>query len=298
VLRQTPAAWENPSFSPDGQRLALDISDGTQRDIFVYESATDRLNQLTFDPSNEVAPVWSPDGKRVTFASDRAAAGIGNLYSMAADGTGGLVRLTESASDQRPGSWDPSGTRLVYEETGADNVSRVMVLETGGSPAAGSKPAAPSVFVEVGKLDLRRIAPSFSPDGRYVVHRGLDGIYVRSFPGPGGQWRITQGTSNAAAGGIFPRWSASGRELLFLTGDQILAAPYSIAGDEFRAGTPAPWSPTSYQLLGLRSAPYAVHPDGKRVAILAQRDPSATATDHLVFVFNFFEDLRRLIPSQ
>jgi hypothetical protein len=85
---------------------------------------------------------------------------------------------------------------------------------------------------------------------------------------------------------------------LFLTGDQILAAPYSIAGDEFRAGTPAPWSPTSYQLLGLRSAPYAVHPDGKRVAILAQRDPSATATDHLVFVFNFFEDLRRLVPTQ
>ena len=51
-----------------------------------------------------------------------------------------------------------------------------------------------------------------------------------------------------------------------LTGSQVFAAPYTVVGQEFRAGTAQPWSSASYQLLGLRDVPYAVHPDGKRIA--------------------------------
>ena len=100
VLRATKADWANPRFSPDGQKLALDISDGRQRDIWVYEWARDTLTQLTFDPGQDVSPVWTPDGRRIVFASDRAKPGVRNLYWVSADGTGDVTRLTDSSETQ------------------------------------------------------------------------------------------------------------------------------------------------------------------------------------------------------
>ena len=302
LLRVTASDWENPVFSPDGQRLAMDISDGKQRDIFLYEWAGDRLTQLTFDPSNERAPAWSPDGKGITFSSDRASPGIGNLYSMKADGTGGLERLTDSPADQRPGSWHPSGKFLVFEQTDRAGSSSVMILPTAGDPSTGLKPGGPTPFVDLGTTARGGLTPSFSPDGRWIAYRGEDGAYVRPFPGPGGQWKVRIDDAIAGAGnpwtsGRFPRWSAAGNELVLLTGSRVVAAPYAVVGDEFRAGTAEPWSPTEYQLFGLRIIPYAVHPDGERLAILARRDRANTATDEIVFIFNFFDELRRLVPA-
>ena len=298
VLRATPADWENPQFSPDGQKLALDISDGTQRDIFVYEWAGDRLTQLTFDPSNERAPIWSPDGKRIVFASDRASPGIDNLYSIKADGTGGLERLTDSAGDQRPGSWNPTGRFLAFEETSRTGSARVMILPMNGDAATGWKASTPTVFVDLGTPAHQRVlTPSFSSDGRWIAYAGADGVYVRPFPGPGGQWKISVEPNAAAAGGAVrsPQWSPASHELLLVTGSRVLAAPYTVVGDEFRAGTAAFWSPTAYQLFGLRSAPYAVHPDGKRLAISKPRPLEDALTNDVVFVFNFFDELRRAV---
>ena len=76
VLRAAHADWGNPRFSPDGQKLAVEIFDGKQRDVWVYEWARDTLTQLTFDPGEDRYPVWTPDGGRLVFASDRAVAGV------------------------------------------------------------------------------------------------------------------------------------------------------------------------------------------------------------------------------
>jgi serine/threonine-protein kinase len=297
TLRATASDWENPNFSPDGQKLAMDISDGKQRDLFVYEWAIDRLTPLTFDPSNESAPVWSPDGKRITFASDRASPGIDNLYSIRADGTGGLERLTDSPATQRPGSWDPHGKFLVFEEAEQTGSSKVKILPMNGDPATGLKPGTPTTFVDLGAGLRRATTPEFSPDGRWIGYRGEDGVYVRPFPGPGGQWRISTTDLSGTGGGVFPRWSATGSQLLFLTGSQVYVTTYTVAGDEFRAGSRELWSPTAYQLFGLKGAPYAVHPDGKRLAILASGQQREEATDDVVFMLNFFDELRRMVSE-
>jgi len=86
VLRATKADWTDPRFSPDGQRLAFAIFDGKQTDIWVYEWARDTLTQLTFDPGEDRFPVWTPDGRRIVFASDRAKRGVLNVYGVNADG--------------------------------------------------------------------------------------------------------------------------------------------------------------------------------------------------------------------
>lgn len=75
-LRADKADWANPRFSPDGQKLAIDISDGKQRDVWVYDVALGTLTQLTFDAANDAKPVWTPDGRRIVFASDRVKPGV------------------------------------------------------------------------------------------------------------------------------------------------------------------------------------------------------------------------------
>ena len=116
VLRPTKADWTSPQFSPDGQKLALDISDGKQSDIWVYEWARDMLTQLTFDPSQDQGPVWTPDGQRVLFSSDRAKPGVTNLYWINADGTGDVTRLTDSSQNQVGTSWHPTGKFVSFME--------------------------------------------------------------------------------------------------------------------------------------------------------------------------------------
>ena len=117
LLRSAAVNWSNPSFSPDGRRLAIDIHDGSQTDVWVYELARDTLSRLTFDRTDDVRPVWSPSGRYIIYSSARS--GALNLYLQRSDGTGDALRLTESQNPQWPSSWHPSGKYLAFFEIGA-----------------------------------------------------------------------------------------------------------------------------------------------------------------------------------
>ena len=95
----------------------MDIHEGKQRDMLVYEWERDTLSRLTFDPGGGPrSPVWTPDGRRIAFASTRADKATCNLYWQRADGTGEAERLTESKNPQSPASWHPSGKFLAFTE--------------------------------------------------------------------------------------------------------------------------------------------------------------------------------------
>jgi dipeptidyl aminopeptidase/acylaminoacyl peptidase len=295
VLRAAHADWENPRFSPDGQKLAVEISDGKQRDLWVYEWARDTLTQLTFDPSEDRAPVWTPDGRRLVFASDRAKAGILNLYWVNADGSGEVSRLTDSPEDQFPWSWHPGGRFLAFNATRGATNTDVMVLPMEGDATRGLAPGTPTVFLST---PAGEGAPMFSPDGRWIAYlssvAGFVDVYVRPFAGPGGPWRIS------TSGGLYPRWSATARELLFLAPGQfqIMAAPYAVVGDSFRAATPQTWSATSIQRASFTNTAYDLHPDGTRVATsVAPAQQGSSVQDKVVFVFNFGDYLRTIAPG-
>ncbi len=292
VLRAAKADWTNPRFSPDGQKLAVEIFDGRQRDLWVYEWARDTLTQLTFDPGQDRLPVWTPDGRRLVFASDRATAGTLNLYWVNADGSGEVTRLTDSSDDQWPWSWHPGGRFLAFDAgrraTGVD----LMILPMEGDATRGWTPGTPTVFLSTPTTEA---VPLFSPDGRWIAYHsnepGTLDIYVRPFPGPGGPWRIS------TTGGSFPRWSATAPELLFLNQATIMAAPYAVVGDSFRADTPQVWSPTSIQGVAPGNSAYDVHPDGKRVAAAVQPDRASVVRDKVVFFSNFGDYLRTIAPG-
>jgi serine/threonine protein kinase/Tol biopolymer transport system component len=291
TLRVAFGDWASPRFSPDGQRLAMDLSDGKQTDVWVYEWARDTATKLTFDPSNDSQPVWTPDGRRIVFSSARS--GAANLYWQHADGTGEAQRLTESANAQAPASWHPSGQFLAFEENHPQTGLDLMILPVSGTEASGWKAGRPTVFLSTRFIERE---PAFSPDGRWLAYTsdesGRSEVYVRPFPGPGGKWQISNG------GGGSPTWSRAHRELLYRgteNDNRLRAASYAVDGDSFRADQPRMWSERSLNPLpGLRW--FDLHPDGDRVVLSPRAEAAEVKQEKVVLVFNFLDELRRLAP--
>jgi Tol biopolymer transport system component len=268
--------------------------DGKQWDIWVHDLARDTTTQLTFGSSNDRAAVWTPDGNRIAFTSDRAKRGVYNLYWMNADGTGEVTRLTDSPETDRPSSWHPSGKFLAYSKDGRN----IMILPMEGDATRGWTPGTPTAFLAT---PTREGSPMFSPDGRWIAYTQADSLgaidtYVRAFPGPGGPWRIS------TTSGSYPRWSASSNELLFLkyldaSPSKIMAARYAVVGNSFRAETPYVWTPTSVDRISTANDPYDLHPDGTRIAAAAVPDEAGVIRDQVVLVFNFADHLSTLLPA-
>jgi serine/threonine-protein kinase len=297
ALREMPANWSNPAFSPDGGRLAVDISDGKQTDVWVYDWVRDTLSRLTFDQTDDQRPVWTPDGQRIVFSSKRGDGQFLNLYWQRADGTGDAVRLTESKTSQFASSWHPSGKFLAFLDMNPQTISDLMILPMQGDESTGWRPGTPTVFL---KTPFVESTPEFSPDGRWLAYlsneAGRSDVYVRPFPGPGGKWQISTSAADD------PMWSRTRPELFFAAapGLRLMVAGYSVEGESFRADKPKLVSDTRF---AVRPRPpsrdVALHPDGQRFAVAPLPDTNASARlDKVVFVFNFLDELRRIAPAK
>jgi Tol biopolymer transport system component len=258
----------------------------------VYEWARDALSLLTSEPGNHAQPVWTPDGRRIVFASTPANQGTLNLYWKRADGVGDAQRLTDSPYEHHPTSWHPNGKFLAFSELNPQTNFDLLILPMEGDEASGWKAGQPTVFL---KSRFNEREPMFSPDGRWIAYQsdesGRDEVYVRSFAGAGGKWQISNG------GGVFPVWSRTARELFYGTPtQQIMVSAYDVERDSFRAEKPRLWSDTRYRPRGsLR--PFDLHPDGKRFGLApAAPAPAGARQDHVTVIFNVFDELRRIAP--
>ena len=291
-LRETPANYTNPAFSPDGKRLALEINDGRRSDIGVYEWERDTLTRLTFTGDSNRYPGWTPDGQRIVYSSQEKGGEL-NLWWIRADGAGDAQRLTESKNAQRATAWRPDGKALAFRQTNPDPGNDISILPIEGNEKSGWKPGEPKPFVD-GSFIVD--APAFSPDGRWLayhsVESGISEVYVRPFPGPGGKWQISTG------GGYMPKWSRNGKELFYRTTDsKIMVATYTASGDSFRADKPQLWSPGQFAPFGGGVGNFDLHPDGKRFAVLkSQGTEQAPAVNKVNIVLNWFEELKRRVP--
>ena len=188
-----------------------------------YDWGRDALSRLTYDAAADaLSPVWTPDGRRIVFASNARRFGTLNLFWQRADGTGEAQRLTDGSNAQFPASSHPSGRLIAFTERRPDTVRDVMILRIDGNEASGWKPETPTVFLN---SRFSEFAPMFSPDGRWLAYvsneSGRDEVYVRPFPGPGGTWQISTG------GGSDPTWSRARHELFYGTPDhRVMVASY------------------------------------------------------------------------
>ena len=288
-LRQTPALYFVIAFSPDGQRLAMDIRDGDEADIWIYEWARDAMYRLTSNPGRDVSPVWSPDGGWIAFSSTRGDQRTPNLYCQRADGTGEVLRLTESATAQFATSWHPSGRFLAFNDTSGR--THISILELSGDGSSGWKPAKAGALQQSPSVQNNA---AFSPDGHWVAYTSAETgsleVYVRPFPGAGGRVRIS------TSGGQHPMWSRKRSELFYRSVDEnaIMVAPYRVEGDTFHVDKPNRWSATAIESRGpLRN--FDLHPDGDRFAVMIPAGEERKR-DHVTIILGFADELRRLVP--
>jgi serine/threonine-protein kinase len=136
-----------------------------------------------------------------------------------------------------------------------------------------------------------------SPDGRWVAYQsdesGQYEVYVRPFPDVDqGRWQVSTG------GGTRPAWARSGRELFYLVGSGRIMAVAIQPGQAFAAGSPQVLFEGAY-VAANTGRTFDVSPDGKRFLMIKDRGTSQTsAASEIVFIQNWTEELKRLVPTR
>jgi eukaryotic-like serine/threonine-protein kinase len=223
-----------PAPSPDGKQAAVERRDpeSGKWSIWLFDFARGTSARFTFGSASAQHPIWTPDGKRVIFASDPN--GVLDLYQKEANGAKAEELLLKSSEGKGPGSVSPDGRFLMYAAINPKTKLDLWVL-----PLQGNQK--PFVFLQT---EFNQGDGHFSPDGRLVAYRSDESghweIYVRPFvpdsaatqSAIGGKWQISNG------GGIRPWWSPDGKELYYLTPDgKVMVVPVSTS-PTFQAGVP------------------------------------------------------------
>ena len=286
-LTAEPRAYEYPRISPDGTKVALAASD-QESDIWIWDLTRETLTRLSFGPADDRCPVWTPDGRRVVFSSNRA--GLVKLFWKGADGTGAVERLTEEPNGQVGSAFSRDGTRLVFHERHLETEWDLGVLSLDGERS--SEPLLATEFRER-NADL-------SPEGRWIAYQsnasGQAEIYVQPFPNVDeSRWQISTG------GGTQPLWAPDGHELLYRApGGAVMAVPVQTE-PTFTAGNGEVVFEGSYFVTGpvMPGRTYDIAPDGQRfLMITAGGGPDETsAPARIIVVEHWFEELNERVPA-
>src|SRR5262245_58739743 len=281
-----PKRYVSPGLSPDGRKLVVQTEDVHDNGVlWVYDIVgTTDIQQLTLS-GNNIRPIWTPDGKRVTFASDRD--GPMSIYSQPVDGSGVAKRLTkaEKGTEHWPESWSPDGRTLSFALV-RDGGAAVWTLsgDTGKTQAFADEP--------------KRIqrGSAFSPDGRWLAYHsnnesGDFEVYVQPFPPTGVKTRITQNGRSMAV------WSSGGKELfsssIALGGRLTVRSISTIGGLTFG----------SEQLLPVQGflqfdsrRNYDILPDGKQFLMIFPAKQTVEQRLQINIVLNWLEELKQRVP--
>jgi hypothetical protein len=215
-----PDVYGNVLIAPNGKSVAVSMTDiaSQNTDIWTYDLQLDSPKRLSFDPSADSVPIWSPDAARLIFASNRLS--FNDLYIKNSDGAQEEKSVLHDDIDKFPNDWSRDGKYILYTRhtdlwfVNLPDLKKNLFLK------------APSV--------LRN--GQFSPDGKWVAYAsnetGKWEIYVTSFPEPRGKWQVSVG------GGEQPRWRGDGRELFYLSSDSKMMAVPVTTGANFEARTP------------------------------------------------------------
>jgi Tol biopolymer transport system component len=249
---------------------------------WLYDLSRDTLTRITFGGSLNYNSVWTPDGKRIAFMSNRE--GPQNIFWQLADGSGGLERLTTSEYVDPPRSFSPDGQLLAYVEINPTTGYDIWVLRM------SDRKAQPFL-----RTPFNESAPSFSPDGHWLAYisdeSGRFEVYVQPYPGPGSKYQIS------TEGGTEPVWNPNGKELFYRSGDKMMAVDIN-SQPSYSVGRPKMLFQGPYVPTPITFPFYDVSPDGQRFLMFRPSEQtSSSSLTQIVVVQNWFEELKRRVPT-
>ena len=297
-----PQPYRHPRISPDGHNLVFDTDDGQNAVIWIYGlGGGGPPRQLTFGGRNR-SPIWTPDGRRITFASDRD--GTTTLFWQAADGSGTAERLMkgEPTTSWRPEAWTPDGKTLAF--TSDPGAAAIWTLTLGGE-------SKPQKLVE-SSANVR--FTEFSRDGRWLTYSSTESrsgqtnsdIFVQPFPPTGAKYRLT------TTGARTDVWSPDGKELVYVErrADLALGAGQLVAVEVRTLPTFNFGKPTrlpigeGVQFVGT-GRQYDITPDGKQFIVVLDASTSASPDGtrrppptQINVVLNWMEELKQRVPTR
>ena len=259
------ADYSNPALSPDDSKLAVSIRDPQTktRDIWIFDLVRGTRTRLTFDPADDLDCIWSPDGRRIAFTSDRA--GLRNIYWKMADGSGPEELLLGGKEGGRNvDDWSRDGKYLIYFD---DPTPHLYVL-----PLDGARKPVPFI-----NTPFATQQGQFSPNDRWVAYRsqesGRNEVFVQGFnldpSQPRGKWQVS------TDGGELPRWRGDGKELIFHFSDSFFAVDVKTDGPAFTAGIPKRLFDIPAVSASATHGEYTVTRDGQRFLVLTATDKAA-----------------------
>ena len=276
-----PRAYTRAAVSPDGSRVAVVIQEGSgNTDVWTSEVARGTLSRVTTDPAVDDAPLWTPDGERLVFSSNRD--GQLGLYWKDSDGRGDVEQLVSLESQiLSPYAVTPDGTAVLFNSRTTANGFDVNVLslqeERSWTPLIASA--------------VNEGSPSLSPDGFWVAYNsdetGQNEVYMERFPDLGERRLVSIG------GGDDPLWSPDGRELFYRSLSNEMMSVAVVTEPTLTLGRPEVVFAGAYFQIGGRR--HDISPDGQRFLLIKPSSGTEDSGD-ITVILNWSEDLRRLVP--
>jgi Tol biopolymer transport system component len=267
-------------LSRDDKRLVIALRDPSTRwDVWILDLAHGGQTRFTFDSGNEIFPIWSPDGGRIAFSSNRD--GHVNMYQKSSNGSGNEEQILVSSEAEFCNDWSTDGQFIAFHKLSPQTRADIWIV-----PLSGDRKPFAYLETPFGERDAR-----FSPNGRWIAYvsdeTGPREVYVQSFPIGRGKWQISRG------GGGPPTWRRDGKEIFYVSGDKLMSVEVKMDGDTFEAGTPQPLFEVRGAALpgGLGGAAFDATTDGQRFLIGV---PMQEATFlPITVVLNWAADLKR-----
>jgi serine/threonine protein kinase len=264
------------SLSDDDKRIAvsrLDPDVGSY-DLWILELEGGKALRLTFDQTNETFPMWSPDGSRIVFTSNKN--GEADLYQRLSNGAGSDELLYGSNNLKAATDWSSDGQFIVYEDRDPKTNHDLWVLPRSGD----RKPFA------VVQTTFNEMKGRLSPDGKWIAYQsnesGSNQIAVQTFPPSGARWQVS------TSGGYQPKWRRDGKELFYVAPDKkLMVVAVKAEGNRFEVGAPQPLFEMRIGKLPLTGSPfYDVTRDGRRFIVSTVVEETAPTPMTVVLNWN------------
>jgi Tol biopolymer transport system component/predicted Ser/Thr protein kinase len=254
-----------PRISPDGQQVVFARAETGNFDLWIGDPRRATYTRLTFDAGIERWPIWSPDGKTITYSSGTY--GSLDLYRRASDGSGSAERLTNHPSNQHAMDWTIDNRYLSITRNVKNFGTDLMVVPAGKDAYPFLQTVVSEGHSQLEPRTNRWIAYSSDDSGRRE-------IYVKPFrpgqPAPDARWQIS------SAGGTMPRWRRDGRELYYWALDGgIMAVAVDGSGAAFQWTPPIALFRTVVPTLRTNDINFDAAPDGQRFLLVEPADPAA-----------------------